>query len=224
MAAHPDSFLVRITDYVYAPYPNIGNLLRITPSHHVIMENISYGKESDPEKDKWETYDLKPLDYFYPLRDIVPSPLVTEKVLKKMVTVFEDKIRITRAEYEELKRTVEEDTLFLQSANTIDYSFFLVRLPASSDPGYFGRKSRWRAGVLSTDGKWKYRGAILDFFWSRNNLRTQTMSEVVDAFNLVGHRGPMSTTATAVDYRQRFLTMVDGLVEVHEQSDSNECR
>jgi hypothetical protein len=30
------------------------------------MENILLGKDEDPNGGQWETYDLKPIDYFYP--------------------------------------------------------------------------------------------------------------------------------------------------------------
>lgn len=223
MASHPDSLLVRITDYVYAPYPTLGNILKLTPSNHIIMENLQYGKQSDPEKDKWEAYDLKPLQYFYPQRDLLPSPLVTETVLKKTLNVFKDKIRITRGEYEELRRTMEEDTMFLESADTVDYSLFLIRFPASSDPRVIGRgRSRFRSGLVSTDGLWKYRFATLDFFWSKHNLRTQALTGAVDAFNVVGQRGPMTITTSVEDYRQKFLQLVDDLVEVHEDINTSD--
>ncbi|KAI9926397.1 hypothetical protein MW887_004161 [Aspergillus wentii] len=148
MRIYPDSLLVWITDYVYAPYKTIGGLLRFIPAHHIIMENLLYGKDEDPAAEQWETFDLKPVDYFYPERDLVPEPLVSEETIHRLGDRFEDKIRLRRADYEDLKRTLEIDTKFLQSANTVDYSLFLVRFPASSQPDVVGRKDPWRVGFL----------------------------------------------------------------------------
>lgn len=43
-----------------------------------------YGKNDDPTKDQWEMYDLKPVDYFYPERDLVRDPLLNEKTMEKL--------------------------------------------------------------------------------------------------------------------------------------------
>lgn len=227
MAANPDSFLVRITDYVYAPYTTLGALLRITPAHHIIMENVLCGRDQDPSSAKWETYDLKPIDYFYPERDLLPDPLVSEATLDKLADVFEDKIRITRQEYAEFKKMLDQDTKFLQDANAVDYSLFLVRFPAGGcgcgseqrqrEDAALGRQSPWRAGVQSVDGKWIYRAVLLDFFWAKHKLHAQALTGVVQTFNMIGRMGPMTITTTADEYRQKFLAMVEGMVEVHGQ-------
>jgi hypothetical protein len=215
MRNHPESLLVWIIDYVYAPYRSIGSILRISPAHHIIMENVLYGKEADPASEKWETYDLKPIDYFYPERDLVPDPLVSKDTLSRLADKFEDKIRLSRKNYEAVKRTLETDTAFLASANIVDYSLFLIRFPASSTPGSLGRKTQWRVGVTSVDGKWKYRAVVLDFFWAKHTLHAQAMTGAVQAFNVIGRQGPMSITTTAEEYREKFLTMVDEMVEVN---------
>ncbi|KAL4920085.1 hypothetical protein BDW62DRAFT_199171 [Aspergillus aurantiobrunneus] len=217
MRAHPESLLVWITDYIYAPYTSIGSILRTSPGHHIIMENMLYGKEEDPDAKKWETYDLKPIDYFYPERDLVPDPLVSEETLSRLADKFEDKIRLTRKSYEAVRRTLETDTAFLASANIVDYSLFLVRFPAISNPGTVGRRTQWRVGMTSTDGKWKYRAVVLDFFWAKHKLHAQAMTGAVQAFNVIGRQGPMSITTTAEEYREKFLTMVDEMMEVHVQ-------
>ncbi|KAL2863415.1 phosphatidylinositol phosphate kinase family protein [Aspergillus lucknowensis] len=218
MRNHPESLLVWITDYVFAPYRSIGSILRTSPAHHIIMENVLYGKEEDPNAAKWETYDLKPIDYFYPERDLVPGPLVSGNTLSRLADKFEDKIRLTRKNYETVKRVLETDTAFLSSADIVDYSLFLVRFPASSSPGSIGRKTQWRVGVTSTDGKWKYRAVVLDFFWAKHTLHAQAMTGAVQAFNVIGRQGPMSITTTAKEYREKFLTMVDEMLEVNVQS------
>lgn len=63
MTRYPESLLVRITDFLHTPYRGLGNILCAAPSHHIIMENVMYGKEGDSLKDKWENYDLKPVTY-----------------------------------------------------------------------------------------------------------------------------------------------------------------
>lgn len=216
MSAHRDSLLVWITDYVYAPYPTLGSLIGSTPAHHIIMDNILYGKTEDPNADQWEKYDLKPIDYFYPERDLVPDPLVSEDTLRKIADQFDDKIRLSQEQYESLKRVLEADTDFLRSSNAVDYSLFLVRFPASSQPEVVGRHTPWRIGLESADGKWKYRAVLLDFFWARHKLHAQAMTGVIQTFNVIGRQGPMTITTTADEYQQKFLAMVDSMVEVQQ--------
>lgn len=180
------------------------------------MANIFVGRNQDPARDKWEKYDLKPIDYFYPERDLFPDPLVSKETMKKLADKLEDKVRVSREDYEYLKRILEEDTEFLLVANAVDYSLFLVRFPAESRPGVVGRESNpWRVGVRSVDGKWRYRVAVLDFFWAKHTLRAQAMTGVVQTFNVIGRMGPMTITTTAEEYREKFLAMVDALMEVY---------
>ncbi|KAL4961979.1 phosphatidylinositol phosphate kinase family protein [Aspergillus stella-maris] len=223
MHNHPESLLVWITDYIYAPYKSLGSLLRTSPAHHIVMENMLYGKD-DPEtysdagsnlSDKWETYDLKPIDYFYPERDLVPDPLVSQETMSRLADKFEDKIRLTRKNHDAVKRVLERDTAFLASANIVDYSLFLVRFPAAAKPGTLGRKTQWRVGVTSADGKWKYRAVVLDFFWAKHTFHAQAMTGAVQAFNILGRQGPMSITTTAEEYREKFLEMVGSMLEVY---------
>lgn len=217
MKAHPESLLVRITDYLYAPCLTLGSIAGITPAHHIIMENVLRGKQdSSSAGKKWETYDLKPVDYFYPERDLVPEPLVSEDTLSRLADEFPDKIRLREAECEALKRTVQVDTRFLQEANAVDYSLFLVRFPAEEERIPRGKREedRWRVGVVSADGRWRYRAVVLDFFWGRHKLHAQAMTGVVQTFNVVGRQGPMSVTTTAEEYRVKFLTMVESMLEV----------
>ncbi|KAL4933300.1 phosphatidylinositol phosphate kinase family protein [Aspergillus undulatus] len=216
MRNHPESLLVWITDYIYAPYSSIGSILRTSPAHHIVMENMLYGKDNEPEfSEKWEKYDLKPINYFYPERDLVPDPLVSEETMDRLADEFDDKIRLTRKNHDAVMRGLEADTAFLASANIVDYSLFLVRFPAGAKPGTMGRKTQWRVGVTSADGKWKYRAVLLDFFWAKHKLHAQAMTGAVQAFNLIGRQGPMSITTTAEEYREKFLAMVGGLLEVY---------
>ncbi|KAJ5742404.1 uncharacterized protein N7511_011423 [Penicillium nucicola] len=215
MSQHPDSLLVWITDYIIAPYITLGTIFGCTPARHLIMENALSGKDEDPAAEQWETYDLKPLNYFFPERDLLPEPLVSEETLGKLADTFNDKLHLWQADSEKFWKSIEDDTKFLEQANAVDYSLFLVRIPASSAPKIQGRASPWRIGLLSADGRWKYRAAILDFFYARHKLQAQALSGVVQTFNVIGRQGPMTITTTASDYREKFLAMITDLVEVH---------
>ncbi|EPS31721.1 hypothetical protein POX_d06086 [Penicillium oxalicum] len=214
MREHPDSMLVWITDYLIAPYSTLGTVLSFTPAHHIIMENILCGKSDDPASERWETYDLKPLEYFYPERDLVPEPLVSEDTLDRLADQFNDKLFLSTEDCNRFMEAMRQDTKFLEDANAVDYSMFLVRIPATSTPEVLGRQSPWRAGIPSADGKWKYRAVILDFFWAKHKLHAQALSGVVQTFNVVGRQGPMSITTTSTDYREKFLAMVEGMIEI----------
>lgn len=212
MCEHPDSVLVWITDYILSPYVTLGTMLNLTPAHHIIMENILRGQEDDLRANEWETYDLKPIDYFYPERDLFPESLVGEETLNKLADTFNDKLRLKRKDYEKFWQAMQADTQFLQDCNAVDYSLFLVRIPAASNPVVLGRQSPWRAGLPSSDGKWKYRAVVLDFFWARHKLHAQAMSGVIQTFNVIGRKGPMSITTTATEYRDNFLSMIKGMI------------
>lgn len=179
------------------------------------MASTFVGRDQDPLKAKWEKYDLKPIDYFYPERDLFPDPLASNETINKLADKLEDKVRISHGDYKDLMAVLEADTEFLCSANAVDYSLFLVRFPAESQPGTVGRDNKWRAGVPSVDRKWKYRLVVLDFFWAKHMFRAQAMTGMVQMFNVIGHKGPMTITTTAEEYRAKFLTMVDAMMEIH---------
>jgi Phosphatidylinositol-4-phosphate 5-Kinase len=222
MRAHPDSLLVRITDFLHSKYVAVGSILGFAPSHHIIMENILYGKGGDTLADKWETYDLKPIDYFYPERDLAGGALASDSVKERLVDKFEDKIRVTEQQREDLLTILAEDTRLLESTNVVDYSLFLVRYPAVTfDHGVerniemlASKSSPWRTGVTSTDKKWVYRAIVLDFFWAKHKLQAMAMTGLIKSFNLIGRKGPMSITTDAKEYRTRFMGMVESIVEV----------
>lgn len=146
----------------------------------------------------------------------MPEPLVSEDTLRKLADQFDDKIRLSQEQYESLKQVLKADTDFLRSSNAVDYSLFLIRFPASSQPEVVGRHAPWRIGVESADGKWKYRAVLLDFFWARHKLHAQAMTGVIQTFNVIGRQGPMTITTTADEYQQKFLAMVDSMVEVQQ--------
>jgi hypothetical protein len=228
MEHNPESLIVRITDLLYCPTPTLGAALGISPSHHLVMENALYGKSSCSKEDqnRWETYDLKPNDYFFPERDIAGGALAPESVKERLIDEFPDKIRVDREQKEELVEQLLRDTKILQDANAVDYSLFLVRYPASiasesEVPCPPGRRSPWRSGVVSRDKKWIYRFLLLDFFWARDALHAKAMSGLVKSWNVLKwgkNHGPMTITTTSEEYRSRFLKMVDTIVEVPDSS------
>ncbi|KAH7361199.1 phosphatidylinositol-4-phosphate 5-kinase-domain-containing protein [Pyrenochaeta sp. MPI-SDFR-AT-0127] len=230
MELNRDSLLVRITDLLHCPTYTIGAAIGAAPSHHIVMENILYGKTScsKNQQEQWETYDLKPNDYFYPERDIAGGRLAPESVKERLIDEFPDKIRVTIDQKEELVGQLTKDSKILQDNNAVDYSLFLIRYPADLNspdndkiPTPPGRGSSWRNGVVSRDGKWIYRAIVLDFFWAKDSLQAHTFTGLVNAFNFLKwgkDHGPMSITTTSDEYRQRFLHMIEDIVEIPDSA------
>jgi hypothetical protein len=231
MANEPQSLLVRITDLVYSPHPSLGGLFGFAPTHHIVMENLLYGKERAEEGTEngegfasgWETYDLKPSDYFFPERDLADGKLAPESVKDKLTDEFPDKIRVKEEDKKLLMDQLRSDTNLLASHSAVDYSLFLVRYPGPSrrsshqeiqGPVGSDRGNAWRTGLDDADGEWTYRCVVLDFFWAKHKTRAKIMAGLVGLLNLVARKGPMSITAEEGEYRQRFLRMVDEMVVV----------
>jgi hypothetical protein len=230
MELYPTSLLVRITDLLYCPTTTLGAILGLAPSHHMVMENILYGQKScaKADQDLWETYDLKPNDYFFPERDIAGGRLAPESVKERLIDEFPDKIRVTIDEKEELVAQLTRDTKVLQEANAVDYSLFIVRYPSSLKsaentpvPVPAGKPSIWRNGLQSRDKRWIYRAVLLDFFWAKDALQAKALTGLVNTWNALqageGH-GPMSITTESDEYRTRFLSMVEEMVEVEDSA------
>jgi hypothetical protein len=224
MMANPASLLVRITDLLYTPVHTLGSALGTAPSHHIVMENVLYGKESSPSKEqkkKWETYDLKPSDYFFPERDIAGGKLAPESVKERLIDHFPDKVRVTHEEKQDILDVLDKDTKVLEKAGVVDYSLFLVRYPqdiAKEVPAALaGNSTEWRSGLKSRDGKWVYRAVLLDFFWAKSELVPKAMTGLVSSFNFFARKGPMSITTTPREYRERFLGMVENMVVAEEE-------
>ncbi|KAJ6445075.1 mipc synthase protein [Purpureocillium lavendulum] len=231
MRRHPGSLLVRITDMPYTPRATLGGILGVAPTHHIVMENLLHGKEKAGNSDDWETYDLKPGDYFFPERDIADGRLAPQSVKDRLVDEFPGgRVRVDAAMKRQLLEVLGADTKLLADANAIDYSLFLVRFPgpatrpsraaAAAEPvSPLPDEDAWRAGVPSSDGRWTYRAIVLDFFWAKHKFHAQAMTGLVSAFNLVANKGPMSITARPEEYRTRFLAMVDKLVSAAGDGD-----
>ncbi|KAK3399163.1 hypothetical protein B0T20DRAFT_193020 [Sordaria brevicollis] len=241
MATHPRSLLVRICDFLGASGVSIGRIFRLAPSHHIVMENIMYGRSEAKKRGDvdWEDWDLKPTSYFYPERDIADGALTSEATKSQLADEFHDKIRLTKKQADEFFKCLEEDTALLAEHNAVDYSLFLVRMhtPAGQDnnpdpaaassseaveevvptegPSVPPSPPSWRTGIASADGKYIYRASILDFFWAKHKLQPQVMTVLIKLWNLlISKQGPMSITTTPEEYRQRFLKMCRSYVEV----------
>ncbi|KAL7619472.1 hypothetical protein AAE478_010011 [Parahypoxylon ruwenzoriense] len=238
MRANRSSLLVRITDFLESSHKSIGVMLGLTPSHHIVMENIACRKgqgAQEGSKPKWESWDLKPTSYFFPERDVAGGALATEATKSKLADEFNDKIRLSEAQAEVFKQQLENDTLLLANCNAVDYSLFLVRISAAdaaeaeSQSGQTSSEPMsptqppfkppnppsWRTGIISSDGKEVYRAAILDFFWAKHTVHAKAMTGLVRGYNLlVDEQGPMSITTNSNEYRDRFLKMCLEIVEV----------
>ena len=222
MLKNPTTLLVRIMDFLECKHYSIGSLFGLAPSHHIVMENILYGQ--DQQKSDWETYDLKPMSYFYPERDVAGGVLASEATKSKLADAFNDTLVLTLDEAEDLKGQLEKDTMLLSSCNAVDYSLFLVRIPVSTAPESTGQSDNtasntspspnWNAGVASADGKYIYRASILDFFWAKHKVHSKAMTGLINAYNIFDRQGPMSITTTSPEYRERFLHMCHEMIEV----------
>ena len=184
---HPGSLLARITDMPYAPHTTFGGLLGLAPTHHIVMENLLYGKEEDENRGgdgqqesggesaasakqvKWETYDLKPESYFFPERDIADGKLAPQSVKDKLIDTFPDKIRVTTQMRDELLAILGSDTQLLADNLAVDYSLFLIRYPGPSAPSRKQRPASTSTGVppsLAPSGPWRSGVDSVDGQWT----------------------------------------------------------
>ncbi|KAI0196994.1 SAICAR synthase-like protein [Astrocystis sublimbata] len=225
MQKYPTSLLARITDLLERAHMSIGELLGLAPSHHIVMENILHGQDGTSDaasRRKWESWDLKPMSFFYPERDVAGGALTSAATKSKLADEFEGKIKLTKEHAAQLRVMLERDTDFLAANNAVDYSFFLVRISATNaaDPSFQlpaeSAIPSWRSGILSSDGKEMYKAAILDFFWAKHTFHAKMMTGLVQGYNLIDEQGPMSITAESNEYRQRFMKMCSELVEIEE--------
>ncbi|EGR51303.1 uncharacterized protein TRIREDRAFT_2492 [Trichoderma reesei QM6a] len=220
MWENPGSLLVRITDLLCVPYPTLGGLLGLEPTHHVVMEHLLYGIETDGDTVRYETYDLKPDDYFFPERDLADGRLAPQSIKNRLADHFPDQIQVSQEATKELMDLLNTDTTFLAKSNVLDYSLFLVRYPRSGESFFDAvetslaerQADSWRTGVVSADGQWVYRVVLLDFFWARHKFRAKVMAGIVTAFNTWAGYGPMTITTEPFEYQRRFMKMVQKLV------------
>lgn len=222
MAANRRSFLVRICDFLGPSGASLGRLIKSAPSHHIVMDNIMYGRSEAKERGEpeWEHWDLKPMSYFYPGRDIAGGALATEAAKDGLADEFHDKIVLRREQADDFFATLEADTKFLAEYNAVDYSLFLVRMKKTTTPANSSgnlSEQTWRTGVASADGKYVFRASILDFFWAKHKVHPRLMTLLIKLWNLAIHRsGPMSITTTPDEYRERFLKVCRDIVEIKD--------
>ncbi|KAK4123113.1 SAICAR synthase-like protein [Parathielavia appendiculata] len=236
MATHPRSLLVRICDLLGASGWSVGRILRSAPSHHIVMDNVMYGREEAKRRGEadWENWDLKPTSYFYPERDIAGGALTSEATKSRLADEFHDKIVLRREQADDFFASLEADTKLLAEHNAVDYSLFLVRMsapqqadtamptPAESSmvptnpPSVPPSPPTWRTGVTSTDGKYIFRASILDFFWAKHKVHAKFMTFLINLWNVLFKHGPMSITTTPDEYRERFLKMCRSIVEIKD--------
>lgn len=72
----------------------------------------------------------------------------------------------------------------------------------------------WCTGISSSNGREVYRAAVLDFFWAKHTAHAKAMTGLIKTYNLIDEQGPMSVTAEADEYRQRFMKMCLDMIEV----------
>ena len=121
MHDNPSSLLVRITDFLACNQWSLGTALALAPTHHIIMENIKTG-----EGEGWETYDLKPMSYFYPERDVAGGVLTSEATKSRLADDFNEKISLAVDDAADFTLQLQKDTAFLAAHNAVDYSLFLI--------------------------------------------------------------------------------------------------
>ncbi|KAL1304712.1 hypothetical protein AAFC00_003660 [Neodothiora populina] len=231
--AHQGSLLVRILDFLCWRYTSLGGILGLAPTHHIVMENLALGKDQATEQGegKWEAFDLKPEDYFFPERDIAGGNLSSEATKARLVDKFDGKIVLTHAQADGFMAQLEQDTKLLEQCNAVDYSLFLIRIPKHQDP--FADDAQhdeapmppqeaplvpsppptWRTGIESADGKYVFRAVVLDFFWAKHKVQAKLFTLLIKGWNLIDRQGPMSITTTPDEYRTRFLKMCSHIIE-----------
>jgi len=220
MEAHPRSLLVRITDFLAWRYWSLGGIFGFAPTYHLVMENLLQGQREDSN---WQTFDLKPMSYFFPERDIAGGRLASETTKSKLADEFHDKILLSPRQADDFFHRLEQDTELLASQNAVDYSLMLVRIPRPprADENPFQDPADWRTGIPSQDNRWFFRAVILDFFWAKHKVHAKAMTFLIKAWNLIDLQGPMSITTTAPEYRSRFLEMCRGMVEVRDSEEES---
>jgi Phosphatidylinositol-4-phosphate 5-Kinase len=184
---HPNSKICRITDALYNFSPRLGRYLRSCSSNFLVMVNEKTG-------DEWETFDLKPTNYFFPERDFLGGMLTSEKTKEKLHDEFQGEIGLKRKDYDELLSQLEEDSKFLEEMEAIDYSLFVLRRKCGEVKGTFFVLEANVDGaevIIDAEGKWEYKFTILDFFTSTKMMRTKAMRFGV---GMLGH-GDMTITA-----------------------------
>ncbi|EWC48504.1 hypothetical protein DRE_07738 [Drechslerella stenobrocha 248] len=204
---NPNSLLCRMTDVLFCFDRHLGGVLGISPSHYVVMHNLLRGMD---EEHGWVKWDLKPQQFFEPMRDLIPDAVQTAEAKSGLADAMkDDRIVLTRRQKSELYALLEIDTRFLETVETIDYSLLLGRYPVSKG-GKPPKPENWVTGVTSADGEYVYRMCIVDFLWNVNQLQAKIT-------RTAGKMLPEQTVTTQpARYRREFLAMVEEYIDVPE--------
>ncbi|KAG6303897.1 hypothetical protein E4U09_003740 [Claviceps aff. purpurea] len=223
---HPSSLLARVTDVLYAPRATLGSILGIQSRHHIIMENLLQGlgnnRDGATDDVKWETYDLKPDDSSSPEHDLTDgASLRSDEAVQGFVGEILDQVDAPPLVRQELIDILLEDTKFLARSNIANYSLLFARFPkaevrpAATIEGEEDQiastvqvSPSWRSGVSSTDGKWIYRAALLDFLWSTHKTCAKERTGFVGAFSSLFKKGRDSIPTEPEEYRSEFMGVV----------------
>lgn len=95
----PNTLLSRITDILYFFDHRLGSYLGVSPSHYVVMPNVLEGLDTENGCRKW---DLKPQNFFEPIRDLVPDGMKTEAAKSGLADELDEKIVLSQDQKNEL--------------------------------------------------------------------------------------------------------------------------
>lgn len=152
---NPRTMINKIFDMLYSFDHRIGEWIKASPSHYIILENIAFDK-----KDDWEMFDLKPTSYVEPYRDLVPERLQLSGVTD--VLPPSKPLLMSSASRAEHLSQIRKDLNFLADLGCVDYSVLVVRPP---------------------DGH-HCRLALIDVFWSLKEPRAKLTKKASDTIQL----------------------------------------
>ncbi|KAK8113794.1 hypothetical protein PG999_005863 [Apiospora kogelbergensis] len=203
MRANPGSLLVRITDFLECARGSLGTLFGLAPSHHIVMENILYGQ--DDKKASSSTPGFSPVD----------GDDAAEGEPKKKWESWD----LKPSSYFFPERDIAGGKLTSEAtksklADEFEGKLYLTLDQAEDFKAQLQKDTNWCTGIASSNGKEVYRAAVLDFFWAKHTVHAKAMTGLINTYNLVDEQGPMSVTAEADEYRQRFMKMCLDMIEV----------
>jgi hypothetical protein len=152
----PDTLINKIFDVLYSFDRRLGETLRMSPSHYIVIENIAHDKTED-----WILYDLKPPTYLEPFRDLLPARVQMSGVTDLLPK--DRKVILSVEERDKLLARFRRDLDFLARLDAVDYSVLLVLLPDGT--------ARW---------------ALIDIFWSLREPRAKLTKYASDTGEIVG--------------------------------------
>jgi hypothetical protein len=145
---------------------------------YIVIENIAHDK-----MDEWKMYDLKPLTYLEPYRNLLPERVQMSRVTDLLSN--DELILVSAAQREDLLQRFRKDFDFLARLGAVDYSLLLVRLPDGT--------ARW---------------APIDCFWSLYKPRAKLTKYASDTVRLL----QQTVTADAEGYVMEVLAVIENAV------------